>query len=112
MPYFDALKIEFDPAKSARNIRERGLPFELAAAAVLAENVIGKFIDDRRDYGERAAGRVWSGGSRRLLCVVETKRDVDGPGDLAAQGEFKGGQAVARKRQVMMVTTLDDDQNR
>ncbi len=66
------MKIDFDPAKSARNVRERGLPFELAAA-VLA-NVIGEFIDDRRDYGEErfvAFGMVVG----RLFCVVYTKRD-------------------------------------
>jgi uncharacterized protein len=44
------LKIEFDPEKSARNARERELPFELTAeidwdSAHIAE-------DTRRDYGE------------------------------------------------------------
>jgi uncharacterized protein len=44
------VKIEFDPAKSSRNARERGLPFELTAeidwrAAYTKE-------DRRRSYGE------------------------------------------------------------
>ena len=44
------MRIEFDPAKSARNVKERGLPFELTAevdwsAAYTIE-------DHRRDYGE------------------------------------------------------------
>jgi len=46
------VKIEFDPAKSARNAAARGLPFELTRdefdwnAALVVE-------DARRDYGER-----------------------------------------------------------
>ncbi len=45
------MKIGFDPAKNAKNIRERGLSFEDAAtldwrAALLQE-------DDRKAYGER-----------------------------------------------------------
>lgn len=44
------MKIEFDPAKSAKNAKERGLSFELTAeldwsAAVTVE-------DRRRDHGE------------------------------------------------------------
>ena len=45
------MRIGFDPNKSAKNARERGLPFELVAdleweRAILVE-------DARRDYGER-----------------------------------------------------------
>ena len=45
------MRITFDPAKNARNIEERGLPFELVAqldweTAVAVE-------DTRKDYGER-----------------------------------------------------------
>jgi uncharacterized protein len=44
------VKIEFDPAKSARNARERGLPFELTADLDwLAARV---WLDQRRDCGE------------------------------------------------------------
>jgi uncharacterized DUF497 family protein len=42
--------ITFDPAKNARNVRERGLSFERAGDLDFATAVIE--IDDRRDYGE------------------------------------------------------------
>ena len=44
------MRIEFDPAKSARNERERGLPF--AAAAHLFDVVRLEWADRRKDYGE------------------------------------------------------------
>ena len=43
------MKIEFDPEKNAKNARERGLPFELAAE--LEWHKAHAFVDDRRDYG-------------------------------------------------------------
>ena len=43
-------RIEFDPAKSARNERERGLPF--AAAVHLFDGVRLEWKDRRKDYGE------------------------------------------------------------
>ncbi len=44
------MKIEFDPAKSARNDKERGLSFELAAE--LDWSAARVRPDNRRDYGE------------------------------------------------------------
>jgi uncharacterized DUF497 family protein/uncharacterized protein (DUF4415 family) len=44
------VKIEFDPAKSARNARERGLPFELAAD--LDWDAAHTIEDKRQSYGE------------------------------------------------------------
>jgi len=44
-----SMKIEFDPEKNAKNARERGLPFELAAE--LEWHKAHAFVDDRRDYG-------------------------------------------------------------
>ena len=44
------MKIEFDPAKSARNARERGLPFELTAD--LDWDAAHTIEDQRRSYGE------------------------------------------------------------
>ena len=44
------MKIEFDPAKSARNAKERGLPFELVAELDWTE--AHTIEDRRRDYGE------------------------------------------------------------
>jgi uncharacterized DUF497 family protein len=45
------VKIEFDPAKSARNARERGLPFELTAD--LDSRAARVWLDQRREYGEQ-----------------------------------------------------------
>jgi uncharacterized DUF497 family protein len=72
------MEIEFDPAKSAKNERERGLPFERAAE--LEWNRAHSFPDLRRDYGEQRFlafapmhGRlhvvcyVWRGGVRRII---------------------------------------------
>jgi hypothetical protein len=42
------VKIEFDPAKSARNPKERGLPFELTAE--LDWHAARVWLDERRDY--------------------------------------------------------------
>lgn len=44
------MHLEFDPAKSERNRRERGLPFERAAEFDFETAVIE--ADARRDYGE------------------------------------------------------------
>ena len=44
------MKVEFDPAKSARNAQERGLPFEMAERFDFDTAVIR--LDTRRDYGE------------------------------------------------------------
>jgi len=44
------MEIEFDPAKSAKNARERGLPFELAAEIDWHRAFVA--TDNRFDYGE------------------------------------------------------------
>ena len=44
------MEIEFDPDKSARNDKKRGLPFELAAELDWDDALI--LTDQRRDYGE------------------------------------------------------------
>ncbi|MGB3580497.1 MAG: BrnT family toxin [Roseiarcus sp.] len=44
------MKIEFDPTKSARNVRNRGLPFELTADLDWSAARVRR--DQRRDYGE------------------------------------------------------------
>ena len=65
------VKIEFDPAKSEKNVRERGLPFDLAAGFDFDSAYIVE--DDRRDYGEtryRAIGRL----SNDVAVVVFTMR--------------------------------------
>jgi uncharacterized DUF497 family protein len=44
------MRLEFDPIKSARNARERGLPF--AAAARMFDGVRLEWEDERKNYGE------------------------------------------------------------
>lgn len=44
------MEIDFDPEKSERNAKERGLPFELATEIFTSVNVT--FEDNRADYGE------------------------------------------------------------
>ncbi|MFT0531669.1 BrnT family toxin [Castellaniella hirudinis] len=44
------MEIEYDPAKSERNIQERGLSFDLVADFDFDTAVIK--LDTRRDYGE------------------------------------------------------------
>jgi len=68
------MAITFDPAKNARNIAERGLPFERVAdldweTAVVIEDV-------RRDYGEPRL-RVMARLDGRLHAAVVTPRGQD-----------------------------------
>jgi len=44
------MRVEFDPAKNEKNIRERGLSFELAADFDFSTAVIAE--DSRKDYSE------------------------------------------------------------
>jgi uncharacterized DUF497 family protein len=44
------VRFEFDPAKSAKNEQERGLPF--AAASRLFDGLRLEWLDGRKDYGE------------------------------------------------------------
>jgi uncharacterized DUF497 family protein len=71
------VKIEFDPASSARNAKERGLPFDLAEALDWNAAVIAE--DRRRDYGERRfvalapmQGRVYSAS----YCLRGDRRQI------------------------------------
>jgi len=61
------MKIDFDPDKNAKNIRERGLSFEQAAEFDFETALFT--IDDRHDYGEvryRALGLI----DQRLHALV------------------------------------------
>lgn len=65
------MEISFDPAKSERNIAERGLPFLLVQQLDWSSAVIRE--DLRRDYGERrffVLGHI----QERLHAVVFTPR--------------------------------------
>jgi uncharacterized DUF497 family protein len=65
------MHIVYDPVKSERNRRERGLPFDCAAAFDFQAALYA--MDERRDYGETrivALGRI--GDRVHVLCFVET----------------------------------------
>ena len=65
------MKIEFDPAKNAKNILERGIDFELAFEFDLATAKI--WADTRKDYGEErfiALGYI----GERLFSMTFTVR--------------------------------------
>jgi hypothetical protein len=68
------MRIGFDPAKSARNLAERGLAFDRVAeldweAAIVVE-------DTRRDYGERRMRAFLYGGSRPYVVVYTMRGPV------------------------------------
>jgi uncharacterized DUF497 family protein len=65
------MRLTFDPPKSARNIAERGLPFELVAQ--LDWETAAAVEDTRRDYGERRL-RVLAYLGERLHAAVITMR--------------------------------------
>jgi uncharacterized protein len=74
-PYFvhtiKPVEITFDPAKNARNIRDRGLSFESVVDFDFETAIFD--IDERRDYGEtryRALGLL--GGRVHALVYVAT----------------------------------------
>lgn len=65
------MRFEFDPAKSAKNEQERGLPF--AAASRLFEAPSLEWDDGRHDYGEvriSALGEI----ENRVFFVAFTRR--------------------------------------
>lgn len=64
------MRIEFDPGKNLRNIRERGLSFEQVAEFDFDSAIY--IVDNRRDYGEirfRALGFL--GNRLHALVFVE-----------------------------------------
>jgi uncharacterized DUF497 family protein len=66
------MRITFDPAKNAKNIAERGLPFERVADLAWETAVLQE--DKRKDYGERRV-RVLARLGQRLHVAVITMRD-------------------------------------
>ena len=65
------MRITFDSSKNERNIRERDLPFELAAEFEFETARI--HVDSRREYGETryvALGNLQ--GRLHVLCFTET----------------------------------------
>jgi uncharacterized DUF497 family protein len=79
------VRIEFDPAKSAKNARERGLPFELTAELEWSKARVRP--DERQDYGEERhlalapmSGRLYAvcycirGEARRIISFRKANR--------------------------------------
>ncbi|WP_428484418.1 BrnT family toxin [Rhodopila sp.] len=71
---YTIMRITFDPVKNARNIAERGLPFDLVAdleweTAVAREDI-------RRDYGERRMRVMGFLGARLHMAVVTYRNDA------------------------------------
>lgn len=65
------MQVTFDPAKNAKNITERGLPFRMVEEVDWSQAII--IEDTRKDYGEkrwRAFGYI----DERLFAVVFTTR--------------------------------------
>ena len=68
------MRITFDPAKNARNIAERSLPFDRVAdldweTAIAVE-------DDRKDYGERRLRVMALLGPRLHVTVITFRGDA------------------------------------
>ena len=69
------MDIEFDAAKSLRNLEERGFGFERAAAFEFETALI--WIDDRNDYAEtRYAALGLIGGRVHALVFTETDAGI------------------------------------
>jgi hypothetical protein len=67
-----AMRFEWDAEKSARNTRERGLPFELVERMDWGAAVT--LPDRRRDYGERRLVTLAPLAGRLHVCI-DTLRD-------------------------------------
>lgn len=65
---------EWDPLKSAKNVRERGLPFEVGAAVF--DNPTIETIDARFDYGEVRIKAIGIVRGIVLVCVYNDRDDV------------------------------------
>lgn len=65
------MKLDFDPEKNDKNIRERGLSF-MRAVEFDFESAL-YLVDDRRDYGEvRRVAVGYLDGRLHVLCFAET----------------------------------------
>lgn len=68
------MKIEFDTAKNDKNIRERGISFDLAANFDLETAKI--WADTRKDYGEERYIALGAIGERLFSMVFTVRGDV------------------------------------
>lgn len=69
------MKIEFDAAKSARNEKERGLPFSLVAELDWQTALVSE--DDRREYPERRfVALAFLGERLHVACFTPVKGGI------------------------------------
>ncbi|MGD0864350.1 MAG: BrnT family toxin [Rhizomicrobium sp.] len=68
------MRFEFDPIKSAKNARERGLPF--AAAARMFDGVRLEWEDERKDYGEIRIGTLGEIEGRIFFATFTRRGDA------------------------------------
>ena len=71
------MRFGWDPAKSERTARERGLPFEIAMA--LFDGPTIEVDDQRRDYAERRIIAYGSVTGRVLVCVYTWRGAANDP---------------------------------
>lgn len=63
------MKVTYDPAKNAENIRSRGLSFDIAADFHPEDAIIE--VDARKDYGELRYTALWNlNGRVHVLCFT------------------------------------------
>ena len=69
------MRIDFDPAKSERNRKERGLPLNRAADFDFAHALLA--ADERKDHGEvRYVALGLLDGRLHVLCFTETQEGI------------------------------------
>jgi uncharacterized DUF497 family protein len=68
------MRVTFDPAKNAKNIAERGLPFERVAELAWESAVLQE--DRRKDYGERRVRVLARLGQRLHVAVITMRGDA------------------------------------
>jgi uncharacterized protein len=71
------MRFGWDPPKSDRNARERGLPFAIAMA--LFDGATIEFDDRRRDYGEQRIIAYGAVAGRVMVCVYTWRGALDDP---------------------------------
>ena len=68
------MRVTFDPAKNAKNIAERGLPFERVAELAWETAVLQE--DRRKDYGETRVRVLARLGQRLHVAVITMRGDA------------------------------------
>src|SRR5436190_1615519 len=70
----EPVQFEWDPAKAARNLQERGIDF-VDAIEIFGDPDRSEFPDERRDYGEQRIRVIGQVADRVVLAVVYTDRN-------------------------------------